>query len=635
MLDRVPIRLFAVCLASSLSLLAIAEGQDDENDMQSHEDETSDPTLSLATPEERVRAIRELKRVERRSKKFGIFLNRGRMEKIKGDRLAKTLLSYDRFISILEELPENFVKACRIGSVWFSDEIVDFNGNHAGGVASGAGIELPFDFAKDTVYHEMFHKFEVNISDGDARKWEKCNPDEFIYTGSKWATFANNSKQSKKDLERYRKRLAAGKEKTAAELLEERKSKKDKAREAANKTNEVVQAAFMGEYAQTTPHEDRACTFAAMMSMGEAFLDYARRSEYMKKKMEWMVWKTGTSKFLGKNFWVERSDVKQDLSVYDYDRNILDWPKARPEDAGYDSARLALIPRAISRYGLGTLAMMVVVGGKVIFEYGDTSAVSDISSCWPSMLSALYGKYVHMRRINLDETLAEIGISDVGGLERREQQATVRDVVSSRSCCFHPASNDPPRNEPEPRGRLLPGHEFAYNNWDFNVAATIFERKTGRLLADAFDTDIAQALKFQDWSRSQFRMTGNMDVSEHLACSISLSARDMARIGEMMLRKGQWKGLQIVPESWVAESTRQVSRFAQGGGYGYMWWVEKEDQKPPVYKGAFSARGMNSQRITVIPELDMVIVHHVADASRRMKSADYRKLAYLVVTSKL
>jgi CubicO group peptidase (beta-lactamase class C family) len=140
---------------------------------------------------------------------------------------------------------------------------------------------------------------------------------------------------------------------------------------------------------------------------------------------------------------------------------------------------------------------------------------------------------------------------------------------------------------------------------------------------------------FQDWSRSQFRMTGNMDVSEHLACSISLSTRDMARIGEMMLRRGQWKGLKIVPESWVVESTRQISKFAQGGGYGYMWWVENEDQQPPVYKGAFSARGMNSQRITVIPELDMVIVHHVADASRRMKSADYRKLVYLVVTSKL
>ena len=43
---------------------------------------------------------------------------------------------------------------------------------------------------------------------------------------------------------------------------------------------------FVDEYkilsaAQTTPFEDRACTFGAMMSMGPAFLEYARRSEYM------------------------------------------------------------------------------------------------------------------------------------------------------------------------------------------------------------------------------------------------------------------------------------------------------------------------------------------------------------------
>ena len=69
----------------------------------------------------------------------------------------------------------------------------------------------------------------------------RCNPDVFIYTGSKWASFVGNSKQDKKAMERYRKRLAAGKEKTAAEQMEKAKKKKVKAREAANKTNVVVQ----------------------------------------------------------------------------------------------------------------------------------------------------------------------------------------------------------------------------------------------------------------------------------------------------------------------------------------------------------------------------------------------------------
>ena len=39
-----------------------------------------------------------------------------------------------------------------------------------------------------------------------------------------------------------------------------------------------------------------------------------------------------------------------------------------------------------------------------------------------------------------------------------------------------------------------------------------------------------------------------------------------------MLRKGRWNGRQLIPADWVEESTRPVTSFPQGGGYGYMWW---------------------------------------------------------------
>ena len=53
-----------------------------------------------------------------------------------------------------------------------------------------------------------------------------------------------------------------------------------------------------------------------------------------------------------------------------------------------------------------------------------------------------------------------------------------------------------------------------------------------------------------------------------------------------------------------------------------------------MYKGAFSARGLGAQRLTVIPELDMVIAHQTSEYGRRqVKGADYRKLVYLVVTA--
>lgn len=58
---------------------------------------------------------------------------------------------------------------------------------------------------------------------------------------------------------------------------------------------------------------------------------------------------------------------------------------------------------------------------------------------------------------------------------------------------------------------------------------------------------------------------------------LTLSAMDMAKIGQLYLNRGVWNGRQLVPESWVAESTREHSRWkAQNLPYGYLWWVNKD-----------------------------------------------------------
>ena len=633
------------CMALAVAALAISlsalsgfaqeqEGGDDVDEPDPSENKNyGTPDLPEITREERTRAIRELKRVERRSKAFRIFLNRGKMEKLKGDRLLKVLKEYDRFIGVLEELPEGFVKACNIGSVWFSDEIVDMSGQHAGGVASGEGINLSVGFDKGTVYHEMFHKFECCITDSQRREWDELNPKEFIYEGSAWDAFTGNDENSKKAAEKRMKRLKAGKEKSSRERLEESRKKKDNLRIAANKTNETVQAAFINEYAQTTPGEDRAEVFRCMVEEGPRFFLRVQRSEHMRKKMEFMMRLTGTKKFLGADFWEEHSDVSSGGGAYAVSGSAeglelaaVDMPSADPEKMGYDAQRLAAISRAIARHDIATEAMVVAVEGKVIFEYGDTSKPAKVSSCWASLLSILYGRFVNMRRIDLEETLESIGISEVGGLERRERSAKVRDVISLRSGCFIRASNDPPGRKLPERTSRLPGNSFFYSNWDINVAASILEKKAEADVVAVFDEVVAKPLRLRDWNLALQSKTGDLLVSDHLACDLSLSARDMARIGQMMLGKGRWKGLQIVPASWVAKSTSAVSKFQNGGGFGYLWWVENEAQNPKAYKGAYSARGLEGQRLTVLPALDMVVAHLPRADGRKMKGSDYKKL---------
>ena len=95
----------------------------------------------------------------------------------------------------------------------------------------------------------------------------------------------------------------------------------------------------------------------------------------------------------------------------------------RPESVGFSSMRLQALRGWMT--SLDTTAMMVVVGGRTLFSYGDVTHVSYLASGRKSVLSLLYGKYVENGAISLDRTLADLHFTDVGGLLPRESSATV------------------------------------------------------------------------------------------------------------------------------------------------------------------------------------------------------------------
>ena len=311
------------------------------------------------------------------------------------------------------------------------------------------------------------------------------------------------------------------------------------------------------------------------------------------------------------------------------------WETAKPEDCGFDSGKLAKLADFIRERKMGTTGLMVVVGGRQIYAYGDMEEVSYIASCRKSVMSMLYGKYVRNGTIKLSETVGELGIDDMGGLLPSEKRATVRDLISARSGCYHPAATPGHKANGLPRGKTMPGEKFVYNNWDFNVAGSVFELKTGKKIYEAFDEDFAQPLQLQDWDLKRHKRTGDAKKSIHLAYHFHFSTRDMARLGELMLRKGKWGDRQVIPADWVEESLQMYSVFPGGGGYGYMWWLESDKKFPDAFRGAFDAKGMFGQHITVLPALDMVIAHKSArNAKHPTKKADYRALVRKIVAAR-
>lgn len=61
---------------------------------------------------------------------------------------------------------------------------------------------------------------------------------------------------------------------------------------------------------------------------------------------------------------------------------------------------------------------------------------------------------------------------------------------------------------------------------------------------------------------------------------LTLTARELAKVGRLYLDGGQWQGQQVVPAEWVQKSTA-AHAHSSGMGYGYLWWIL--DEGAPVY----------------------------------------------------
>lgn len=91
---------------------------------------------------------------------------------------------------------------------------------------------------------------------------------------------------------------------------------------------------------------------------------------------------------------------------------------------------------------------------------------------------------------------------------------------------------------------------------------------------------------------------------------LTLTPRDMAKIGQLYLSGGVWNGNQILSSKWIEESTKEKSRWGELL-YGYLWWIVDD---------CYAALGDGGNVIFINPKKEMV----VAIASRFMPRAKDR-----------
>lgn len=338
-----------------------------------------------------------------------------------------------------------------------------------------------------------------------------------------------------------------------------------------------------------------------------------------------------------------RVSTAQGLKPADMMYPMHNWEVLNPSAAGW-STDLLDKARAYAA-AAGSSAVMIVHHGRVIAEWGDTSRRTDFASVRKSLLSALFGIAVEEGRVKLTDTLANLGIDDKPpSLTSSELQATLADLLTSRSGIYHPIDLEPAAVAAQrpPRGSHAPGEFWFYNNWDFNAAGTIYEKIAASDIFTAFKQRIADRIGMQDFSLEACYY-GETKVSMHRHYGFRLSPRDLARFGLLYLRDGRWNGQQVVPAGWVRESVKPLADtrnvFFPGRGYGYMWWSCFGSVWAPTVtlpQGAFFALGFGSQFLFVIPAHDLVVVHTVDMERERwpwVSDAQIGRLMWLILSA--
>ena len=298
--------------------------------------------------------------------------------------------------------------------------------------------------------------------------------------------------------------------------------------------------------------------------------------------------------------------------------------------------------------GLASLnndALVVLHRGRLVHEsYRNGMGPDDphiLMSVSKSMLGLLAGTLVERGELDLNAPLTEYvpelagtayaGATVRNGLDMRVGIAFDEDYFLTEGPIidYRYAANW----NPLPPGRDLPdlrsfqltlrdrdgehGGCFHYVSPVTDLLAWVFERATGRRYADLFSERI--------WRPLGAERPGYITVDRiggaRAAGGMCLTARDLARIGQMMLQGGAREGIQVVPESWLVDIATSGSTDAWRQGdfyedfgkremfYRSKWYV-RPDEDVLIY-----GIGIHGQYLFVDPRRELSVAMFSSEAT--------------------
>ena len=157
-----------------------------------------------------------------------------------------------------------------------------------------------------------------------------------------------------------------------------------------------------------------------------------------------------------------------------------------------------------------------------------------------------------------------------------------------------------------------PGTSFTYSGGNMVILGEIIKNATKKTIDKFSEKYLFEPLGIDSSNWAQRFENGVI----YAGGGVTITPRDMVKIGVTFLNNGVWNEKQIISEQWVEKSTTafpgnqriNIPGVASGRhGYSYSWWL-KSYTKSGNKINMFNAGGWGGQEIIILPELNAVVV---------------------------
>jgi len=333
-----------------------------------------------------------------------------------------------------------------------------------------------------------------------------------------------------------------------------------------------------------------------------------------------------------------------------------EWPSGSPAAHGLDSARLAALVDRIAGGSYGAVTSLLVARHGVLvveryFRGAGPDRVHPLESVTKSVASALVGLAVDDGRIaSVDAAVCDLlpAYADLCAADPGKRAITLAHVLTMTAGLAWD-EDAPPGHGPEEsvdwmrvvlRQPLVdpPGTRFRYSSGGALLLSGILERAYG-----VSAVQVAARHLFGPLGITRYVWLPLGDGLTPTGGGLALRPRDLAKLGQLVLDSGTFRGHRVLSAEWVRSSISAHLALpggspygSSGSRYGFLWWLPPEStvEGIPLLRDACYAHGFGDQFLFVLPHAGMVVVVTAENfAARRINPRAFlaRELAAVIV----